>query len=167
MTAKLAMERQKPLDVAREEIDAWRGHCINIYSRAEKSISDTLVAANKAEPMKRLAPLAGQRLNDLEKFVSEQTGTKCQKNALSAAVSEWRERDKRRPFFSHGVTTELLDREGVWHVQLDFEAVQKGVCVAQRLNLSKSEALQFQDSLHAAFKALTRELGQLRKRMQP
>jgi len=117
-------------------------------------------------PNGRLEPLAGQRLNSLEKQVGKHQATKAQKEALLSAIAEWRLHDERRPAFSHGVVTELLDRQGIWHVQIDFVAIQKGVGVPIRTAFSKSEAEEFEKSLHSAFTKLSGQLGQLRKRME-
>lgn len=154
-------------DAARAEIEAWRGRCLNVFSRAEKAVTDSLLKARETDNTTRLEPLAGQRLNALEKLVSEQRSTESQKNALVSALSSWRKHDEKRPYFSHGIMTELIDRTGQWHVRVDFIAVQKGACEPRRMMMSKSEAEEFEAGLHAAFKSLSGQLGQLRKRIQP
>jgi hypothetical protein len=155
----------KPHDLAKAEIDAWRGRCINIFSRGEKAVTDCLTAASEGKPPVRLEPLAGQRLNSLERLVGEHEATKAQKDALISAIATWRLHDEKRPTFSHGVATELLDRHGVWHVQFDFVAVTKAAGLAYRVTYSKSEAEIFEKSLHDAFTKLAGQLGQLRKRL--
>jgi hypothetical protein len=112
-----------------------------------------------------LEPLAGQRLNTLDKLAGDHPATDPQKAALVSALSDWRSLDANRPFFSHGIATELTDRTGQWHVQLDFVAVRKGMAEAQRLTLSQTEAIVFEDRLHHAFSALSSQLGQFRKRL--
>lgn len=156
----------KPHDVAKVEIDAWRGRCLNIFSRAEKAVIDSLVEARSKFPERRLEPLSGQRLNSLQKVADEHHATDAQKAALDHSIVSWRQYDEKRPYFSHGVFTELLDRQGRWHVQMDFATVQKGIPEPRRMSLSKAEAEDLEKGIHEAFKGLARELGQLRKRLQ-
>ena len=153
-------------DAARTEIEAWRGRCLNVFSRAEKSVTESLVKAREADAKIRLEPLAGQRLAALKNLVAEQPATESQNRAMTAALLLWQQHDEKRPFFSHGITTELIDRTGQWHVQIDFIVVQKSACEPRRMILSKTEAIQFEEGLHAAFKAMSNQLGQLRKRVQ-
>lgn len=154
-------------DLAKAEIDAWRGRCLNIFARGEKAVTDCITGALVTSPEFRLEPLAGQRLNTLEKLAEKHSGTEAQKVALSKAIIEWRRNDEKRPFFSHGVATELLDRKGLWHLRLDFIAIQKGKSEPRRLTLSKVEAEELEKSLHAAFKTLSGQLGQFRKHVAP
>jgi hypothetical protein len=101
----------------------------------------------------------------LEKVGSAHCPTNAQKSALQSAITSWRTHDEKRPIFSHGIVTELLDRVGKWYVQIDYLAIQKGVCEARRSNWSKAEAELFEVDLHNAYTGLARELGQLRKRL--
>lgn len=155
----------KPHDLAKAEIDGWRGRCINIFSRGEKAVTDCLTAASDGKTPVRLEPLAGQRLNSLEKLVGATEATKAQKDALIASITAWRLHDEKRPIFSHGVAIELLDRLGSWHVQFDFVAVSKAAAVPCRTTFSKAEAESFEKSLHEAYTKLAGQLGQLRKRL--
>ncbi len=156
----------RPHDLAKAEIEAWRGRCLNTFARAEKAVTETLTKVREREPKISLEPLAGQRLSALDKLAGEHSTTCAQKAALISALSDWRSLDVKRPFFSHGIMTELTCRTGQWHVQLDFIAIRKGVSEPQRLNWSKLEALEFEERLHTAFKAMASQLGQLRKRLQ-
>lgn len=153
----------RPHDLARVEIETWRGRCLNVFARMEKSVTETLVRLQDGDPKLALEPLAGQRLKTLEGIMSAFPATPAQQQARRNALSSWRELDVMRPFLSHGILTELVGRTGEWHLQLDFIAVRKGKGEGQRLNWSKAEAHAFEERLHAAFKALTNQLGQLRK----
>lgn len=156
----------RPHDLAKTEIDAWRGRCLNTFSRAEKAVIKTLEMMQSSNTKLSIEPLAGQRLKTLEKLASSQSATDAQIAAVATALAEWRQLDLNRPFFSHGLVTELVDRHGVWHVRFDFIAVKKGVLNEQKLNLSKDEATDFESQLHRAFTLLSGQLGQLRKRME-
>jgi len=156
----------RPHDLAKTEIDAWRGRCLNTFSRAEKAVIKTLETMQSANTKLAIEPLAGQRLKTLEKLASSQSATDAQNAAVASALAEWRQLDLNRPFFSHGIVTELVDRQGKWHVRFDFIAVKKGVLNEQTLHWSKDEATDFESQLHRAFMLLSGQLGQLRKRME-
>jgi hypothetical protein len=157
----------RPHDLARVEIETWRGRCLNVFARMEKSVTETLMRLQDGNPKLALEPLAGQRFKTLEGIMTEFPATPAQQQARRNALASWRELDVMRPFFSHGILTELIGRTGEWHLQLDFIAVRKGKGEGQRLNWSKAEALAFEERLQAAFKALTNQLGQLRKAAAP
>ena len=160
-----ALDNLRTHEIAKAEIEAWRGRCLNTFSRAERSVTETLETIFSNGTKALLEPLAGQRLNTLEKLAGKYQATDAQKAALVSALSGWRSLDVRRPFFSHGIATELIDRNGQWHVQFDFIAVQKSMPQAQRLNWSQDEAARFEDNLHRAFSTLSSQLGQFRKRI--
>ncbi len=157
----------RPHDLAKVEIDAWRGRCLNVFARAERAVTETVLLLREGDTKILLEPLAGQRFSALEKLAPIVPGTEAQEKGLQSALLAWRDLDTKRPFFSHGVVTELVGRTGQWHVQLDFLAVRKGQCEAKRLNWSGEEAAAFEVKLHAAFKGLTNQLGQLRRRISP
>ncbi len=158
----------RPHDLARVEIETWRGRCLNVFARMEKSVTETLVRLRDGNHHLSLEPLAGQRFKTLEGMITVYPATTAQHQARQKALDSWRELDVMRPFFSHGILTELIGRTGEWHLQFDFIAIRKGKAEVQRLNWSKAEALAFEERLLAAFKALTNQLGQLRKAaMQP
>jgi hypothetical protein len=154
----------RPHDLAKAEIDAWRGRCLNIFARAEKAITETLALLRETDPTLPFEPLAGQRFNTLDKIALRCPATGAQQKGLQDALIAWRELDVLRPFFSHGIVTEMIGRTGQWHIQLDFIAVKKGQCQPQRLNWSNAEALEFEERLYGTFKRLTNQLGLLRKR---
>lgn len=157
----------KPHDLAKAEIEAWRGRCLNVFARGEKAVTDSLICASTSSCAPRLEPLAGHRLNSLAKLVAAHDATKPERELLCAAIAEWRRHDEKRPLFSHGVATELLDRHGLWHAQIDFLAVHKGAATPVRATFTKPEAEQFETNLHQAFTKLAGQLGQFRKRCKP
>jgi hypothetical protein len=153
----------KPHDLAAAEINGWRGRCLDLFARGERAVDMALEAVSKLElPMK---PLAGQRLADVVRLAVEDTGaTEKQSSALLLALERWSLINAHRAYLAHGVATVLLDRQGEWHVQFDFVRYQSKRRDQQRWPLSKDEALQFEAELEQAFKAISAQLGQFRKR---
>lgn len=155
-----------PHDIARAQIEAWRGRCLNLFARGEQAVLDSLLLASTKLPELRIEPLAGQRLNALEQLVAAHDATDAQRAAIKGALFNWKNCDAKRAYFAHGVFTELFDNSGNWFVRMDFDAVQKGECKPRRMVLSQQEAEDFEASLRVAFRSLATQLGQFRKGLQ-
>jgi hypothetical protein len=154
----------KPHDMAAGQINSWRGHCLDLFAKAERAIASALEAACDKNPSLTIKHLAGHRLADLARIVTD-TGTANEKRskALLDALAAWQCVDAKRAFLAHGVSTVLLDRHGAWHVQLDFTRYQSKRRDRERWSLSELEAAQFEDDLEQKFKLLSTQLGQFRK----
>jgi len=152
--------------VARAEIEAWRGRCVDLYSRSELAVSSTLEAALVAGLPAPLRHLAGQRLSDLGALAASTKGTTKQHNALLAAIRDWQAMDESRSFLAHGVLKELLDRNGNWSAQLDIKCFKKNAVIDQRKVFSEPEAKKLETLLQSRFKTLSSQLGQLRTRLK-
>ncbi len=152
--------------VARGEIECWRGQCLDKYSRIESAIGKTLESAQAQRAVTRIPHLAGQRLCELEKLAANVPGTNRQKAALTAALDRFRPLEHDRAFIVHGVMTVLLDERGMWWANFDIVVYGKAVAEPRRRIFAKKEAIAFYEELSAAFAALSREVGQLRKRLE-
>nr|WP_166177670.1 hypothetical protein [Altererythrobacter segetis] len=152
-------------DLASAEIDGWRGRCLDIFARGERAVSLALEAARAKDGTLKIKHLAGQRMSDLAEIVSAEKATLKQTRAIQTALESWAQVEGRRAYFAHGVVTVLLNEQGIWHVQLDFAAYRSSRVEDHRWNLSRSEADAFEAQLIEAFAELSRELGQLKKRL--
>ena len=109
--------------------------------------------------------LAGQRTADLEWLTRNETGTVKQRQALSNALAGWAELEARRAYIAHGVVTVRVDKNGLWRARVDFTAYRNGPGEKCRWSFSRTEADDFEMSLERGFRALSAQLGQLRKRL--
>jgi hypothetical protein len=141
------------------------GRCLNTFARGEQAVAVALQVARAQDPKVRIPHLAGQRLTELERVALMTAGTENQKASLARVLADWKEHDERRPCFSHGMTTALIDRMGEWHVQFDMNAWRANQAHPVRLNWSKDEAFAFEARLASCFTSLSSQLGQLRKRL--
>ena len=156
----------KPHDVAAGEIDGWRGRCLDLFAKAERAVAVTLEAVAARDPLLSIKHLAGHRMVDLNKLAASEDGaTEKQSKALLAALDAWPGLEGKRTFLAHGITTVLLDRHGSWQARFDVTNYRPNK--RERLNwtCSKDEALEFEALLEQAFKALSAQLGQFRKRL--
>lgn len=155
----------KPQNLASAEIDGWRGRCNDIYARAERSVGQSLEVAKNRGKTAKLPHLGGQRLAQMTAIAETCDATARQTAALRAALAEWHNVELRRPFFAHGIATPLQDNHSSWYVMFDFTAYRSNQPAPERWTLSKSEADDFENRLSLAFAGLSRELGQLKKRL--
>ena len=152
----------KPHDLACAEIAAWRGRCLDLFAKGERSVSQALEVLRACDPSIKIKHLASQRLNDLVGVTSALTLTGKQRKSLDSALKAWEAVDARRKLFAHGVATPLLDKQGSWHIRFDFIVFPQAELV--QWTASRAEANEFESDLTTAFKALSTELGQLKKR---
>jgi hypothetical protein len=163
-----AQEGLKPHDLAAGEINGWRGHCLDVFAKAERAIASTLEVANAQDCSITLRHLAGHRLADLAKLAMSRSATNDKQcKVLLEALDAWLAVESKRAFLAHGVATVLIDRLGSWHVQLDFTKYQGKGLERLRWTCSKEEATQFEEELQAEFKRLSTHLGQFRKNLIP
>ncbi|HWK41069.1 MAG TPA: hypothetical protein VNR60_03980 [Croceibacterium sp.] len=156
----------KPHDLAAGKIYGWRGRCIDFFARGERTVAATLEAVCEKDTSLKIGHLAGQRLSDLRKIVEiDSNATKRQQKIALQALNDWQKVEVRRPYFSHGVVTVLIERNSDWHVRLDFTKYQGKTREPQSWSCSVVEAQQFEAELECAFKNLSSQLGQFRKRL--
>ncbi len=159
---------QDPLtqhQIARAEIDAWRGCCLDLYARTEQAVGKTLEQAISNGKELKLAHLAGQRFDTLQELAETEPATTKQREALVLAISSWRRVESERFLLAHGTVQELIDRRGDWHVRFDAQIYKTGKSTPTQWCLSKSEAMNLRDTLETRFKALSGQLGHFRKRL--
>lgn len=142
------------------EINAWRGECLNVFARGESAVGEALQAS---EPTK-LPHLAGQRLAMLQAKIKDYSATKKQEQALGTAITEWIHVEERRPYLAHGVTTQFIDTRDRWAVFIDMVVFRKNIATKQRWALTENEAIEFKENLLNAYKSLSSQLGQFKKR---
>ena len=156
----------KPHDLAADEINGWRGRCLDLFARGERTIDLALETALTGAPGLAMKHLAGHRLADLAKLVSEEkTATEKQKQSLQSSLDSWLASNTKRAFLAHGVTTVLLDRHGDWHAQFDFVRYQGKQRQAERWSCSKHEAWDYERLLERSLILLSSQLGHFRKRI--
>lgn len=153
----------KPHDLARTQIERWRGSCLNTFSRGERTIINFLEHTRspiKAFPLKGMA---AQRLEGLCASVGSMELTDKQRNTVQAALDQWLAMQPKRVFFAYGVIIELIDRHGQWHVKFEATVVRKGHCTNECWCVREVEARAFETDLHRAFSNLKGRLCSIDK----
>jgi hypothetical protein len=153
----------RPYDQATAEIAGWRGRCLDLFARGERAIGSALETSGR-DPDSKINHLAGQRMVQLERVAASPEATGKQRQAFDAARTAWKEVDAKRAYLAHGVATPLLDKNGAWQVRLDFTDYRGSKLERRQWTASRSEAYDFEARLASAFKLMSAQLGQLRKR---
>jgi hypothetical protein len=99
--------------------NAWRGHAIQIFARAEQAVSgafEALASVPDRGASIRRRRLVGQRFEDLASALAGPFASEGAKAA--AALLRFRGHESLRPFLCHGVAKLALDRNGRWLIVL-------------------------------------------------
>ena len=151
--------------IARAEIDAWRGRCLDLFAIGEARVGQTLQHAVAAGRTAKLPHLAGQRLESLIALIEQEKLTKKQRLAIGGSLERWKLVEQNRVCLAHGVVTELLDRSGNWSVQFDWVIYKSKAATPCRATFSKAEALWLESDLKDIGTSLSRQLGQIRTQL--
>lgn len=142
---------------ANAAVNAWRGRCIDVFARAEASVSETmLVYAGAASS--RFPHLVGQRFEALFKVINDEGNSKAVE-----ALAAFRLHDPLRSFLCHGVGKVTLDRDGDWQVVIRLLTFRTGVAERKVLVVDQVEAGPIAASLHKDWQRLDARLATLRK----
>ncbi|MEL1251847.1 hypothetical protein [Aurantiacibacter gilvus] len=143
----------------------WRGKCLDLYSRAERTVSKTLEVAREVGLTSSIDHLAGNRLGELEAAIGRGAVPSKLKRGLNNAIAEWKEVEQNRFYLAHGIMRVSLDRERQWVLLIDARVYRSNEGTDYRWPLLEKEALDFMDRLQAAFENLSSRLGNLREHL--
>ncbi|MGI4732545.1 MAG: hypothetical protein ACRYFW_12480 [Janthinobacterium lividum] len=142
--------------------DVWRGRCLELFGRAERAISETLIHLNTGKPISTATfpRMLGQKVAELERLLAASDAVPAAK-ALTA-LRAFREQDPLRSYLCHGTIGIMLDEEGEWHVLLRMLVFKTGVTVRDERLLSRTETESCHDALRLAVQRLVSHLTSLR-----
>ncbi|MEP0390516.1 MAG: hypothetical protein ABJ205_09020 [Erythrobacter sp.] len=156
-------ELANPHSFARDEIDAWRGRCIDLCARGERAVSKTLQEALKCDHLVKLSPMAGPRLREAQTLFDTMSGTEKQHKAAAKTIKDWCDIEPKRAFLAHGELTTLLDPRSNWHARFDLTRFKANAPIEESWVLDRQEAHMFEEELQHSFASLSQQLGQLRR----
>lgn len=108
-------------DEAYRSANAFRGHAIELFARAETEVSETLLLIAKlpaASDAIHLRHLIGQRFEDLRSALGPNGGMADAGSKAFAALEVFRAYEPLRPVLCHGQGRISIDRAGKWVLQL-------------------------------------------------
>lgn len=139
---------------------AWRGCCLEVFSRAEHSVADCLRALEEAAiplPKEARSNFPTKRLKALSTCIKNHEFGGHGKTAL-VRIAEWERVHETRAFLAHGIIKATSDGMSISHQTYDGKS-EKQPAPKQ---LSRLEMLQTLAELEAAQISLHQQLGHIR-----
>lgn len=152
-------------DIARAEIEAWRGECLDLFAKGDALIGTLLALALDKGHEIHLPQLSGQRTMEAIRLVSLVGGSDTEMDEAGKALDDWQAIESRGELLAHGTITEVLDREGNWHALIDTVTYRAGKLNRGRWAVGRLETDEFRQQAASAFNRLKAQLGQLRLRL--
>ncbi len=157
----------EPFDAARDEVNAWRGRCLDAFARAEEAVTETLLVLAETERGKaiRLQHLVGQRFDELNTVLGEGGAFAGESKAAANALAAFRQHDELRAFLCHGVANVTLDKHGRWTVVMRVIALRARKAARSHRAMEQGEAGQLADGLAKASQKLRSHLKRVRAKV--
>lgn len=144
---------------ALDDVNRWRGHCVELYARIERAIGETLLSvAESKQPAKRPPEMFGPRLKALRALVGpdgEHRNSDLFKR-LAAVEDELGFRN----FIVHASGSVWIDAKNNWLWSYRFDPGGKGEDVTGHID--RSEAGDLEKRLASAAKSLGARLANFR-----
>ena len=151
-------EGMSPHELARVEIEAWRGECLDFFGKGQAQIGNLLQLARQAGYRATLHERAQDRTVEAVRIADMLSG-KTQAEDASAVLAAWQSLESRCELLANGVATETLDREGNWYALFDMVAYRGGGAARGRWTVSRAEAESFLQELEHSLILLSQQLG--------
>lgn len=170
MNASSPIQAALPFEVfasANESAASWRGHCLEVFSRCETAVTETLLclSAVAKEGSIKLPHLVGQRYDALSNAISVGGAFADGAKGAADALVKFRQHDALRAQLTHGVFTVTLDHRGCWHIVGRVVALRAGRKSTDLFATTQYDAANILMALVKDGGRLRSTLGQLRKRL--
>ena len=169
------MDEGAPIEIANDDplwnqaiqdVNAWRGACLQHFSAAEAAVTETLLLL-KAIPDRgetvRLRHLIGQRFDDLSKLIEAEGAFAKEGKAAAKALSDLRTLEGLRSFLAHGQAKIALERTGKWIVILRHVSIRGQQAERLMLLCEQAEAEERLADLKRKSQKLCSVLGNFRR----
>jgi hypothetical protein len=152
-------------DIARAEIEAWRGECLDLFAKGDGLIGTLLALALDKGHEIHLPQLSVQRTMEAIRLVALVGGTDEEIEDAGKALDDWQAIESRGELLAHGTITEVLDREGNWHALIDTVTYRAGKLNRGRWAVGQLETEEFRQQIVGGFNRLKAQLGHVRLRL--
>lgn len=152
-------------EVARSAAAAWRGRCLDTFSRNGAAVTETLLilaAVDDRDPSLKRPHLVGQRYEALAQAIGAGGAFAEEGKFAVTPLSDFRKHDALRTQISHGTFTVTLDHRGHWHRIVRLLALRAGRATRDLLVVEQTEAIAMLEMLEKDGNRLRSVLGQLR-----
>ena len=141
-----------------DDVNRWRGHCIELFARIEREAGEALAAMAQADDGKRakVPHMFGDRMKALSAAFAQ--GGTCPRPKIAKALADAADLLEQRNRLVHARSRILLDRDGNWVWQYFFRPSGKpeeSGCVDAK------EAGEVERALQRASQSVCAQLGAL------
>ena len=152
-------------DIARAEIEAWRGECLDLLAQGEAMVGALLELGRERGHAVELHDSSAQRTLEAMRLVEAIGGSEEEIRDAFAALALWQGVESRAELLSHGRMTEALDRKGQWYAVIDMVTYRAGKPHKGRWVVNRDDADEFHKQLNRAHTKLKLQLGCARLRL--
>lgn len=158
----------EPFARATERVNAWRGRCLDAFSRAELAVTEALAALSQAEGRGanvHLPHLIGQRFEALMEQFASGGAFEIEGGAALPELKSFRGHADLRTALCHGVGRVTLDRRERWTVVLRVTTFRTK-CLSHTVTaLTEDEASSILVEVRQASQRLCAKLATVRARI--
>lgn len=134
---------REPFERAISEVNAWRGRCLDTFTRAEAAVTECLLALSVMPGRSSdiaLPHLLGERFDALASAVSANGPFALKCTHTTPALSRFRKHAPLRNMLCHAVANVTLDQKGQWTLIFRLAALRSGRVVREVLVIREDEA---------------------------
>jgi hypothetical protein len=152
-------------DIARAEIEAWRGECLDLFAQGEAMIGALLELGLAKKFKVQLSQYASQRTLEAMQLIDMIGGSEAEVKDATDALFVWQGVESRGELLAHGTSRTTLDRDGHWYAVIDMVTYRAGKPNRGRWVVNQAESEDFLKQLGKAFTKLKLQLGCTRLRL--
>jgi hypothetical protein len=152
-----------------QEVNAWRGACIQSFAQAEAAVTETLLFLSSVGTRGRsvqLRHLIGQRLDDLAQAIGPDGGFAQEGCSAYAALTAFRAHERLRCHLAHDVARIALERNGTWVVVFRHLSIRNRVAERGTTAFEQADAEVTLSELRRRTQQLDVALGKLRRNVE-
>ena len=152
-------------DIARAEIEAWRGECLDLLAQGEAMVGALLELARDKGFEVELYQQSAQRTIEAMRLVELVGGSDEEVGDAVAALVLWQGIESRGELLAHGMVIEAVDRHGKWYAIIDMVTYRGNKPNKGRWVVAEGDTEDFQKQLTRAHIKLKLQLGCVRLRL--
>jgi hypothetical protein len=151
-----------------DDVNRWRGYCVNKYTRAEASMREAIEAmlVHPDGAGLRRPSMFGQHVVELSKAVADSGPFAGSGGKVREALVKCENGFALRNVVTHAVSTVWIDRPGRWLWHYEFQPAGKGKPVITG-SLTQHEAKQLESELKSSIRRLEDQLQSFIRALGP
>lgn len=149
-----------------QDVNAWRGACLQCFSTAEAGVTETLLTLNGVSERGasvKLRHLIGQRFDDLAAVLGPGGTFAGEGKAASKVLEAFRAHEALRTYLAHGVAKISVERSGKWVLVFRQVSIRAKQSDRTMLLVEEADGVEMLVDIRRKSQQLCSVLGNLRK----